>query len=89
MRVIAYDDASPARVATSTVDIVVTRNPSAPIFTSSIYQQTIAETYSLGAIVLTVSASDQDGVRSSLEKSFYFDIHFINLRFQIFHCGKW
>ena len=66
LRVIAYDSASPARTATSTVNIQVSRNPSAPVFTRAVYEQTIPETYPLGTAVETVLASDADGVRRAI-----------------------
>ena len=62
LRVIAYDSASPSRSATATVDIRVGRNPAAPVFTRSVYEQTIAETYALGAVVEQIIANDTDGV---------------------------
>ena len=62
LRVIAYDDAYPNARATATVPIVVTRNPSAPTFQNDPYVVTIPETFSLGANVTRVLATDADGV---------------------------
>ena len=62
LRVTAYDDASPGRVATATVPIFVTRNPNAPVFLNGPYSTVIAETYSLGALVIQTTGNDLDGV---------------------------
>ena len=59
---IAFDSASPARTATATVDIRVGRNPGAPVFTRSVYEQTIPETFALGSVVEQIVATDPDGV---------------------------
>ncbi|KAJ8318063.1 hypothetical protein KUTeg_003154 [Tegillarca granosa] len=61
LRVTAYDSASPSRVATSSVLITVTRNPSPPAFLQPNYRTTIANTYSLGRVVVNVTAVDPDG----------------------------
>jgi len=63
---IPYDNASPDKIATSTVDISIVRNPSAPIFTLPSYEVTIPQTYSLGSPVVNVTAYDPDGVSISL-----------------------
>ena len=59
---IAYDDASPARVATATVPISVTRNPNAPTFVGAPYSTVVPETQNLGARVIQTAAMDIDGV---------------------------
>ncbi|GFN78435.1 protocadherin fat 4, partial [Plakobranchus ocellatus] len=61
LRVIAYDTAYPTAIATATVPIFVTRNPSAPTFVTDPYVTTIPETFSLGANVTRVEARDADG----------------------------
>ncbi|XP_035826841.1 protocadherin Fat 4, partial [Aplysia californica] len=61
LRVIAYDDASPNRVATATVPIFVTRNPNAPTFVNGPYSTVIPETYNLGNLVIQVTGTDRDG----------------------------
>ncbi|KAL8559117.1 hypothetical protein ACOMHN_046165 [Nucella lapillus] len=71
IRVVAYDSASPAKTATATVDIVVSRNPNAPVFRRAVYEVTIAETYPMGTVVEQVFAWDTDGdaVLFSLQSS--------------------
>lgn len=59
---LAYDTAYPDQTTTATVAIAVSRNEFAPVFTQSPYRVTINETLALGTCILTVSASDQDGV---------------------------
>ncbi|RUS85645.1 hypothetical protein EGW08_006591, partial [Elysia chlorotica] len=61
LRVIAYDTAYPSAIATETVQIIVTRNPSPPVFQNDPYVVTIPETFSLGANVTRVVATDADG----------------------------
>lgn len=48
--------------ADATVNITVTRNENGPVFTSSIYEQTIVDTTPVGNSVLQVTASDRDQV---------------------------
>ena len=62
LRVIAYDDASPNKIATATVSIYVTRNPNAPVFVGGPYSAIIPETQSLGALVIQTAATDLDQV---------------------------
>ncbi|XP_041364043.1 protocadherin Fat 4-like [Gigantopelta aegis] len=69
LRIIAYDDGSPDKTGTATVNILLTRNPSTPVFDQNIYEVTIPAAHSLGATVVEVNAQDQDGdvLRYSLE----------------------
>lgn len=48
------------QTAFATVNITVTRNENAPVFTQNIYEVTIAETSVLGSNVVQLTASDQD-----------------------------
>ena len=61
-RFIAYDSVNPSQVARSELIINVLRNQNGPVFSPSQYQETIADTYEVGSVVLTVSAVDSDGV---------------------------
>ena len=58
----AYDSVRPSQVANANVTITVNRNPTAPAFTLLNYVETIVETYTLGLEILTVDATDNDGV---------------------------
>ncbi|WAQ95445.1 FAT4-like protein [Mya arenaria] len=60
-RFIAYDSMNPTQRAQSDLTIRVTRNQFGPVFNPSSYIETIADTYEVGATVLTVTATDQDG----------------------------
>lgn len=51
--------------ALATVNITVTRNEHGPVFGAPSYQKTIYDTTPLGDVILTVAASDNDGVRSN------------------------
>lgn len=61
-RFIAYDSVNPTQRARSTLTIRVTRNQNGPVFNPSAYTETIADTYEVGRVVLTVSATDLDNV---------------------------
>ena len=63
LRIIAYDDGSPDRTGTAVLNILLSRNPSAPIFNQNIYEVTIPVAHGLGATVIEVKAEDEDGVR--------------------------
>ena len=63
LRCITYDFADPEQRDTADVTIRVTRNPSGPLFSEASYERTIPENYPLGPAILTVLATDQDGVR--------------------------
>lgn len=60
--VTAYDSLATRLVATATVTIHVTRNPSTPIFELTSYQTTITEYYPIGQMVLNITATDPDSV---------------------------
>lgn len=62
LRVITYDSADPTLRDTADVAISVTRNPSVPRWSESVYRRTVNEEYSMGVPVLTVLATDTDGV---------------------------
>lgn len=58
----AYDSLATRLVATATVTIQVTRNPSTPVFELTSYQKTINEYYPIGQMVLNITATDPDNV---------------------------
>ena len=58
----AYDDAEANRVATADVTIVVARNAHAPRFDETDYEVTLSQAARVGEAILTVTASDEDGV---------------------------
>ena len=60
-QVICYDDADPVRKATSDVTVLVTRNPSGPIFLADPYEVTIGQEFPLGDQVINTTAADNDG----------------------------
>lgn len=62
--------------AEATVNITVTRNENGPVFTSSIYEQTIVDTTPVGNSVLQVTASDRDQVHFLVEFLKRFPIFF-------------
>lgn len=64
LRVIAYDNLSPALRATADVLISVGRNVNPPLFDQQQYQQTIPETFAFGRGVISVRATDRDNVRT-------------------------
>lgn len=61
-RFTAYDSINPRQVATSELTIRVLRNQNGPVFNPSIYDETIADVYPVGGVVLRVTANDADGV---------------------------
>ena len=58
----AVDDAEPGRVATVDVTIVVIRNANAPKFLENQYRVTVSQQTPLGEAVVSVNATDKDGV---------------------------
>jgi len=62
LRVQAYDTKYRTQIAETTVPITVIRNENVPVFTQDPYRITINETIALGTCILTVSATDADGV---------------------------
>lgn len=56
----AYDTLRPARVATATVNIQVTRNQNAPVFTLPSYSTSISENTVVGSVIFNVTATDAD-----------------------------
>ena len=62
LRVIVYDSADPRLQDTADVTISVSRNPSVPQWSNARYTETVSEDYSLGIPVLSVLATDSDGV---------------------------
>ena len=76
LRVTAYDDADPNRVATADVTIVVQRNANAPKFEPSEYRKSVEESETLGEPIVTVTASDADKVvKSSYRTCLFIFIH--------------
>lgn len=63
LRLIVYDSVDTRLQDTADVTITVARNPSVPQWSQARYQTTVSEEYSLGVPVLTVLATDNDGVR--------------------------
>ena len=61
-RFTAYDSVNPMQIAVSELTIRVLRNQNGPIFNPSRYDETIADTYNVGGVVLRVTANDADGV---------------------------
>ena len=61
-RFTAYDSVNPMQVAVSELTIRVLRNQNGPVFNPRIYDETIADVYPVGGVVLTVTANDADGV---------------------------
>ncbi|KAH3873274.1 hypothetical protein DPMN_036505 [Dreissena polymorpha] len=59
----AYDSLNPVQRARAALTIRVLRNQNTPVFNPSAYLQTIADTYEIGADVITLTATDADGVR--------------------------
>lgn len=70
LRVIAYDNLSPALRATADVLISVGRNVNPPLFGQQQYQQTIPETFAFGRGVISVRATDRDNVWTWIMKVF-------------------
>lgn len=70
LRVIAYDNLSPALRATADVLISVGRNVNPPLFDQQQYQQTIPETFAFGRGVISVRATDRDNVWTWIMKVF-------------------
>jgi len=62
LRVTAYDDQDPGRLATAEVTILVQRNANAPKFKQTSYRTTLDEKSPLGVGIINVTASDGDGV---------------------------
>ena len=50
------------QVAVSELTIRVLRNQNGPVFSPARYDETIADTYQVGGVVLKVTANDADGV---------------------------
>lgn len=61
-RIVAYDAGSPPRSATATAIINIQRNLNRPVFSPTIYNETILETASTNTVILRVTASDADRV---------------------------
>ena len=61
-RFTAYDSVNTMQVAVSELTIRVLRNQNGPVFSSARYDETIADTYNVGSVVLQVTANDADGV---------------------------
>ena len=66
LRVVTYDSADPGLRDTSDLTISVIRNPSVPRWSEASYRRTVSEEYSMGIPVLTVLATDTDGVCTSM-----------------------
>ena len=64
VRVAAFDSAYPENRVFTNVGFTVTRNPNAPIFTSTEYPKDIDEKFPIGDIVVQVRATDLDRVSS-------------------------
>ncbi|XP_046579033.1 protocadherin Fat 4-like [Haliotis rubra] len=60
IRVMATDQGTPARTATATINVQVTRNLFAPRFNPLNYEADIYETQSLGTSIIRVNATDSD-----------------------------
>ena len=60
LRVVARDGGTPPRTDTTVATVNVNRNLNKPRFEPSRYQATILETTTIGEVVATVSADDQD-----------------------------
>lgn len=60
----AFDSAYPQDVTSATVTVNVLRNQGRPSLIGSPYITTVNETIPVGTSVLTVQASDPDGVRT-------------------------
>lgn len=58
----AYDTAEPSRKATADVTVLVQRNANAPQFTQDDYRIDLDETTALGEPLITMEATDEDGV---------------------------
>ena len=79
LRVQAYDSASPSRYAEADVRISVRRNTNPPIFSTQQYGANIDERAVIGTSVLTVVASDRDGVSLSTSNEDLFDVFVISV----------
>ena len=64
LSVLVWDDARPENTATSTLTCVMMRNEHAPRFVQDDYRVTINDRYQQGDNVLTLSATDNDNVRT-------------------------
>ena len=62
LRLTVYDTGYPDQIATATAEVTISRNEFAPVFTESPYRVTVNETIDVGKGILTVSATDKDGV---------------------------
>jgi hypothetical protein len=60
------------QTAFATVNITVTRNENAPVFSRTIYEVTIPETSVLGSNVVQLTATDQDSLVSKKYSQSYF-----------------
>ncbi len=65
-QVVTYDTEDPENRATADVTVLVTRNPSGPIFQEARFEVTISETFPLGDVVVNTTAQDSDGVSDRL-----------------------
>lgn len=62
LRMIVYDSADSRLQDTADVTIFVTRNPSVPQWSEVRYTRTVSEDFPLGDDLLTILATDNDGV---------------------------
>ncbi|WAQ96421.1 FAT4-like protein [Mya arenaria] len=60
LELLAYDSAMPSQVAYTNITISVTRNPTAPVFTTQDYERTITENFVLGYSLVQIFAEDDD-----------------------------
>jgi hypothetical protein len=71
IEVAAYDSFYPTKTATCLFNVGVDRNPNAPRFVyptgKTSYENNIPETTTPGTPVITLSATDADGVRKSID----------------------
>lgn len=62
LRIQVYDSALPDVRAEQSYNVKVNRNPSNPAFLASFYSISIKENYAIGGAVISVNATDADGV---------------------------
>lgn len=62
MLVTVTDTAYPQKTATSTFTAVMSRNENKPQFSQNEYRATINDRFQLGQEVVTIAATDKDGV---------------------------
>lgn len=58
----AYDSSNPNEISRANLTISVRRNENSPQFTPSVKTKTIPETFGLGRVIETMSATDNDNV---------------------------